>query len=242
VTRVSDVEPAAISAVVPLDGRGALVWARLNGQPLYLNAVRILSGVVPGAVVRTRSDAVARVRADLEQSGLSTPVLDSTSWWGLVRGGPVRHLVVHDPLCPLAPADLLTSLIERAIASATSVAAVRPVTDTVKTAAKGRITGTIDRNGLVVVASPLVIAADVMAGAAVDDDAPPLEDLARTVGWLRARGPLETMNAPSVARRVDDESSVYLLECVDELHRQLRSALGNPPVSGEPGPTARAPA
>jgi 2-C-methyl-D-erythritol 4-phosphate cytidylyltransferase len=222
VTRVSETEASHLSAVVPLDGRGGLVFESLHGQPLYLSAVRTLSAVVPSAVVRVEPGALPHVRAELAAVGSPARVLDADSWWEEVRRGPARPLLVHDPLCPLAPADLVAGLVARTRLSPASLVAVRPVTDTVKTAAEGRITGTIDRRGLVVVSSPVVVAATVMEQAVADDDRPPLADMARMTAWLRARGPVETVQAPSLARRVDDASSVLLLECVDELHHQLR--------------------
>jgi hypothetical protein len=46
------------------------------------------------------------------------------------------------------------------------------------------------------------------------------------VAWLRERGPVELVTAPSLARRVDDASAVNLLECVDELRRQVTGGPG----------------
>ena len=231
-----------VSAVVPLDGRGPLVFEHLHEQPLYLSAVRALSSVVPGAVVRVDPPDTGRVQEELGRARVSCSVVDAASWWAELRRDQVRPLVVHDPVCPLTPTDFLSSVAERVLGSKTSYAAVRHVTDTVKTAAGGHITGTIDRNGLVVLSSPVAISAAVMDRSLADDDPPPLHDVSRLVGWLRARGAVETVTAPSLARRVDDASSVHLLECVDELHHQLRQGRANPAVSGGSDPTPRGPA
>ncbi|WP_151084332.1 2-C-methyl-D-erythritol 4-phosphate cytidylyltransferase [Nocardioides cynanchi] len=223
-------------AVVPLDGRGTLVFEPLHDEPLYLFAVRTLTRVCDEIVVRVEADQADRVRSEVAGLGSAVQVLSSGPWWDEVRGAGAGPLLVHDPLCPLTPDDLLSSLLEQASSGSTSYAAVRPVTDTVKTAASGRITGTIDREGLVSLASPAVIAASVLEAA---DGPPPLDDLAHLVTWLRARGDLELVHAPSLARRVDDVSAVHLLECVDELGRQLRQARRTPTVSGGPAPRPR---
>jgi 2-C-methyl-D-erythritol 4-phosphate cytidylyltransferase len=233
---------ADVSAVVPLDGKGRLVFESLHHRPLYLSAVSTLLDVVPEAVVRAAPAEVDRVRDELAASDVQIRVVDAAAWWEELRGAVARPLLVHDPLCPLTPEDLLTTVLERAGGSKASVAAVRPVTDTVKTAAEGRITGTIDRSGLVVVASPVVIAASVMERAAEDDAEPPVQEMAGLVAWLRARGTVETVHAPSLGSRVDDASSVQLLESMDELSRQLRQPRGGRPVSGVPGPSPREPA
>ena len=57
------------------------------------------------------------------------------------------------------------------------------------------------------------------------DGSTPIADVVALVAWLRERGPVELVTAPSLARRVDDASAVNLLECVDELSRQ---ATGGP--------------
>jgi hypothetical protein len=132
-------------------------------------------------------------------------------------------LLVHDALCPLASTDFIRDV--RLAAAATpgvSVLAYRPVTDTVKTVVDSRIQGTIDREGLAALVSPAVVAPAVVSAALADDDLPPIDDFVRLAGWLRARGVVDLVRAPSLARRVDDASSVNLLECVDELSRSVR--------------------
>ena len=133
-------------------------------------------------------------------------------WW---EGRAARADLVHDALCPLAPAELLREVAagppERA------VAAYRPVTDTVKTARDDRIEGTIDRDRLGIVVAPVLIPRDLGAG-----EPPPPLDLARMVDWLRARTTVDLVRSPSLARRVHDLGSVALLECVDEMARRVR--------------------
>jgi hypothetical protein len=59
-----------------------------------------------------------------------------------------------------------------------------------------------------------------------------VDDFARLAAWLRARGPVELVRAPSLARRVDDASAVNLLECVDELARRVRREPGLTDAAG----------
>ena len=79
--------------------------------------------------------------------------------------------------------------------------------------------GTIDRDLLVALTAPVVLGAGVVDAA---DGPPPVADFAELVGWARARGEVELVKAPSLARRVDDESAVTFLECVEELDRRTR--------------------
>lgn len=238
---MSDAADPEIWAVVPLDGRGGLVHERLHRLPLYVSAVATLARVVPELVVRAEPADLTRVYDELGAAEVVTPVLDPAAWWAGLHGGSPRPLLIHDPLCPLVPEDLIRTMLEHA-ADDRSWAAVRPVTDTVKTATSSRITGTIDRGGLVVVSSPVVVSAAVMTQALADDDPPPVHDPATLLAWLRVRGPVETLSAPSLGRRVDDASSVQLLECMDELSHQLRQGRRVAAVSGGPGPTPHAPA
>jgi 2-C-methyl-D-erythritol 4-phosphate cytidylyltransferase len=242
VDTVGGVEHQSARAVVPLDGRGPLVFETLHDEPLYLGAVRTLGRVFESMVIRVEAAQAERVLAEVSGLGPAVRVLEVGPWWDDVCAVGAGPLLVHDPLCPLTPDDVVTALLETAGDGDTSYAAVRPVTDTVKTAASGRITGTIDREGLVSLASPTVIARPVMARAVAEGTPPPLGDLARLVAWLRLRGRVELSHAPSLARRVDDVSAVHLLECVDELGRQLRQARRTPAVSagGPPTPPERA--
>ena len=163
--------------------------------------------VVVDEASRDAADDVARV-VDARRFRSAT----AAQWWS---GRAARAELVHDALCPLAPAALLTEVAagppERA------VAAYRPVTDTVKTARDDRIEGTIDRDRLGIVVAPVLIP----RGLGVGEPPPPL-DLARMVDWLRARTTVDLVRSPSLARRVHDLGSVALLECVDEMARRVR--------------------
>ncbi len=91
----------------------------------------------------------------------------------------------------------------------------RPVTDTIKTVAADRVGETVDRESLVAVTSPVVLSAEAVAAL---DGWPDLADFAALVTSLRSRFPVELLEAPSLGRRVEDESAVVLLEAFEELH------------------------
>lgn len=203
----------AVAVVVA--GRGVLPFTSLHGQPLYAHAVAAVAAWRPSLIVDDDRSQRSGVDSDVLPAGV--PVLTQAEWWSARSPGPV---LLHDPLCPLTPTAFMRDLLARAQdAPAACFAAVRPVTDTLKTVSGDRIEGTIDRDRIATVTSPLVLGASVVTAAHA---APPLDDFAAAVGWLRARGQVELVRAPSVARRVTDESSVHLLESVVELGRQVR--------------------
>jgi 2-C-methyl-D-erythritol 4-phosphate cytidylyltransferase len=86
---------------------------------------------------------------------------------------------------------------------------VRPVTDTVKETDGDLVGATVDRDGLVAVASPVVIPPAVVAAL---DEWPDLDDLPALVATLRESFPVRFVEAPALARRVVDESDLRLLE------------------------------
>jgi 2-C-methyl-D-erythritol 4-phosphate cytidylyltransferase len=200
-----------VRVAVVAAGRGDLPFASLHGEPLLAHAVRTAQAAVEAEVVvlvdeASRADAAAVVVGSL-------PTLTAAEWWSS-RSAAAE--LVHDALCPLAPASLLAE-VAAAAGSGRAVAAYRPVTDTVKTARDDRIEGTIDRDGLGIVVAPVLVPRAVGNG----EPAPPL-DLARLVDWLRARTTVDLVRSPSLARRVHDLGSVALLECVDEMARRTR--------------------
>lgn len=222
---MSGARSGGMPAVLALAGRGRLPYAQLHKVPLYLHALKALAGSGDLAVVVAVDEADrARVDAEVRHSGVSAEIRVGSGWWEHLRSCDLgAGLLVHDPLCPLASTDFIRDVRLQAAASAeVSVLAYRPVTDTVKTVVDSRIQGTIDREGLAALASPAVMAPRLLAVAMEEGDPPPIDDFARLAGWLRARGEVELVRAPSLARRVDDVSSVNLLECVDELARSVR--------------------
>jgi 2-C-methyl-D-erythritol 4-phosphate cytidylyltransferase len=225
----------AATAVLAMAGRDGLPFASLHRAPLYLHALRSLAASgVERLLVAVDDGDHARVVREVAHAGVTAEVRAGAGWWAELRAsGTTAGLLVHDALCPLASAEFLREV--RTDAAATpevSALAFRPVTDTVKTVVDARIGGTIDREGLAALVSPAVIAPSVVSAAIAGDEQPPIDDFAQLAAWLRERGEVGLVRAPSLARRVDDASSVNLLECVDELSRRVRRE----PVSDAAGP------
>jgi hypothetical protein len=107
--------------------------------------------------------------------------------------------VVVDERCPGLDADTLRALLALA-ADGRARLGVRPVTDTVKRLRDGAVVGTVDRAGLVQVASPLVVSSA--------HGEPVGESLAAMAGAL---GEVELVEVPSVARRLVDLDDLRLL-------------------------------
>ncbi len=225
-------------AVLALTGRGQLPYAALHKVPLYLHALKALvaAGETGVLVVVEEADRT-RVARDVRLSGVSADVCAGRGWWERVHGRDLTAgLLVHDALCPLASAEFIRSVRGESLAHPeSSLLAYRPVTDTVKTVVDSRIQGTIDREELAALVSPAVVGERVLATALVDGGPPPIDDFGALAGWLRARGEVALVRAPSLARRVDDATSVNLLECVDELSRSMRRDQGAGAASGEAG-------
>jgi 2-C-methyl-D-erythritol 4-phosphate cytidylyltransferase len=90
---------------------------------------------------------------------------------------------------------------------------VRPVTDTVKLLVGDTVGETVDRDALARVVSPLVVPADLVVGLA-EPLADPAADLASLVELLRARGPVELVEAPPEAMRVSGPDDIAVLEAL----------------------------
>lgn len=229
-------------AVLAMAGRDGLPFAALHRAPLYLHALKSLAAAGDHDLVVAVDEADhERVVREVHHAGLRAEVRSGSGWWDHVRDAAVRSgLLVHDALCPLASVDFLREMgVSSAARLDVSLLAYRPVTDTVKTVVDSRIQGTIDREGLAALVSPAVIASGVVAAASAAGDRPPVDDFAALASWLRERGEVELVRAPSLARRVDDASSVNLLECVDELARRVRREPAEVPVSDAAVPGTR---
>jgi 2-C-methyl-D-erythritol 4-phosphate cytidylyltransferase len=134
-------------------------------------------------------------------------LVDATVGWDALVDAD-RDLVLHDALCPMTPAVFIAQCLDRARASGRPVVGVRPVTDTVKVVAHGRVGRTLDREALVAITSPLVVPAAVVSTLARR----PSSDLAAAVAELAAAGhPVETLAAPAEGRRVSTLDDVRLL-------------------------------
>lgn len=185
-------EPLDGTAVglVPTEGRGSMPFALLHGEPL-----------------------VAVASWALQDAGVQ--LLDFTEPWADVVAREVA-LVVHDPLCPGTPVAFLSSVVSSVRPDGPVLAGVRPVTDTVKALAPAGSAGgpagvvgeTVDRSGLVSLASPVVLPASVVAAL---PDWPDLTDLPALVSSLAERFEVSFVEAPAEGRRIVDESDLRLL-------------------------------
>jgi 2-C-methyl-D-erythritol 4-phosphate cytidylyltransferase len=192
---------------------------------LFVHPVRTLLQVARGkpaavgqVVVTVTAEQRLRVSDELRRHRLPAEVREAATWWDGVDVDEAGHLALVDPLCPLVPAWFVEELLgaARADRSGRPHAAYRPVTDTIKTVVDQQIAGTVDRDQYAIVASPVVLSRHLAASGR-----PPMGDFAELLTWLRARSEVVMVKAPSMARRVDDESAVSLLECLDEIGRVL---------------------
>ena len=175
--------------MVPLDGRGSLPYALVHGESL----------------VAAASWALSTAEVDL---------FDFNVAFAQVRDAG-RMLVVHDPLCPLTPSGFLAEAVAEAQRSGAVVVGVRPVTDTVKEYDGTELGGTVDRDSLVCVTSPVVLPVAVVAAL---DELPGIEtgDLATLVERLAERFPVRHLEAPPLGRRIVDEGDLEVLAALSE--------------------------
>lgn len=179
-----ELEPVEAFGLVVDEDRGSLPYALVHGESL----------------VATAAWALGEAGVTLVDTG--------TPWSGLVAAA--QPVVLHDALCPMTPPDFLGACVERAVEQACVVVGVRPVTDTVKVVADGLVGETLDRSGLVALASPVVLPLAVVA--ALDDY--PSPDLVALVAHLRRHVPVELVEAPPAARRVGSLDDVRLVEAL----------------------------
>lgn len=187
-----DETPAPLG-LVPVEGRGSLPFALVHGESLLAAASWALT--TAGAQLYDLAVPFEQVRERCRDEDVD--------------------LVVHDPLCPLTPVDFLVEAIGLARSTRAVVVGVRPVTDTVKqydARPDGvvRLGATVDRDGLVALASPVVLPAAVVA--ALDDL--PTDDLLGLVVALSARFPVRHLEAPALARRVTDADDLRVLSAL----------------------------
>ena len=180
-----DDEPTPLGIVLSED-RGSLPFLLVHGEAL-----------------------VAAAAWSLGEAGV-TLVDDSVTWEALAETG--EALVLHDSLCPLTPPGFIAACVAQSAESGAVVVGVHPVTDTVKQVADGRVGATVDRDGLQLVCSPLVLPGTVVAAL----DGLPTTDLTDLVVALRASYDVVTVDAPPTAKRVSGPDDVRLLEGLRE--------------------------
>lgn len=182
-------DPVDLGDLQPLgllldEDRGSLPYALIHGEAL-----------------------VACAAWALGESGVQ-PVDTGTTWEEIALAG--EPVVLHDPLCPMTPADFIAACAVRAATEDVVVVAVRPVTDTVKTVADGVVGETVDREELRTIASPVVLPASVVAAL----PSLPTTDFEQLVPLLREHFAVELVPAPAQARRVSDLDEVAVLEAL----------------------------
>ena len=191
---------------------GADGFAPLGGEPDPVEAAGMVveedRGSLPYALIHGEALVAAAAWAAGE-AGID--LVDLTVPWEVVAdlGLP---LALHDPLCPMTPPDFLAACVRTAVGRNVVVVAARPVTDTVKQVADGRLGGTVDRDGLAAVCSPIVLPSHVVR----DLPGLPTRDFADLVGWLRERYDVELVDAPPAARRVASEEDLQVLEALTD--------------------------
>src|SRR5436190_7040123 len=138
-------------------------------------------------------------------------LVDVTVPWSVVTELG-RPLVLHDPLCPMTPPAFIAECVRTAVARDVVAVGVRPVTDTVKQVADGRLGQTVDRDGLVAVCVPVVLPARVVAAL----QAPPARDFVELVAGLRSSYDVVLVDAPPSAMRAASDEDLRVLEALTE--------------------------
>jgi 2-C-methyl-D-erythritol 4-phosphate cytidylyltransferase len=205
-----------------------LATARLHGRPLFTHAVHTLheAGGVD-VLVTAPLHGGAAVREELDDDPRATVVQDGeTLGQALLSALSLRAsgesdeplLVVHDPRCPLVPAAFVREVVARAGARDDGVVVgTRPMTDTVKSVMDGVVQRTVDRERLVVLASPLVMRLAVLRRLAEQPQLAECADLDDVVSFARAAGVVVGWApAPGLAWRVDDAAGVSVLESLTD--------------------------
>lgn len=210
---------------VPPGEDGALVIGTdLDGEPVLVHTVRRATELGAPVVVVAPVDAYDAVTRAVAAAGLATragvSVARAVDAGGLAaavtEAYPSRPdstaLLVHDPLCPLAPSSHLLTVLDAALAadgSWTAAAGAHLVTDTVKTVHQDDrglvLGGTVDRDALRMVTTPVLVPAGAAAHVTAAGGAPGL------VRQLRAHGHVALLPSPPLARRVHDRSGLDLV-------------------------------
>lgn len=210
-----------VLGLVPTLGRGPLVHEPFGAAPLFLAAVEILSGLANPPVMVVIGPRQARLREAMASHVTIVDVAECPQDEDRVRAtiAGADFVVIHDPLCPLVPARFVRQLLLKARSRRVMVG-VRPVVDTIKATINGAIAGTVDRDALRIVSSPVVVPGSRLAG--VPDLTTALTHLGLLVQALRMDGGVELVVAPSSSRRVEDRSGLLLMASVDAVAHRTR--------------------
>lgn len=178
---------------MPTAGRGSLPFALIHGESLVASATWALEAA---EVILLGHGATIAWLAERHET-----------------------LVLHDPLCPLTPPEFIAQCVAEALTDNVVVAAARPVTDTVKVLAGPVIGGTIDREDLLTITSPVVIPPDRIgdllalgpdSGQDLDLDSVRFVDLVAAL--VADQGGVRFCEAPALGARVHDPADLKMLE------------------------------
>ncbi len=196
---------SSVLGLVPVIGREPLAHRLCPSAPLYAQAVTAVAALGHATVVTGHIPLPqGRWSQSADHDVVELPEGDSTLRSAAANADCV---VIHDPLCPL----VTSAFIRRVVAAAAGAPAisVRPVIDTVKGTSGGVVTGTVDRETLRIVTSPIVL--DPATFAAIPDLSVALRDLGALTHWLRERVSVTLVTAPSPGRRIEDDSAFELM-------------------------------
>ncbi len=206
---------SSVLGLVPVIGREPLVHRLCPSAPLYAQAVAAVAALGHPTVV---TGNVPLPPGPWSQSPdhdvVELPEGDST-----LRSAAATAdcIVIHDPLCPLVTSDFIRRVV--AAAAGAPAISVRPVIDTVKGTSSGVVTGTVDRETLRIVTSPVVL--DPASFAAIPDLSVALRDLGALTHWLRERAGVTLVMAPSAGRRIEDDSALELMTSMGAVGHQI---------------------
>jgi hypothetical protein len=202
-----------VLGIVPVLGRGRLPNQPLGPQTLQRRAVGLLRGLCSSVIAVDHDLAPESTRA-LPQT-LRLPA-DEVRLRREV--GSFDRVIIHDPVCPLVSSSFARRLLD--METSDPIVAVRPVIDTVKAAPGGVIAHTMDRDGLRVISSPIVLDASDLLSA--DDLGLALADLTVLVEHVRVRSNPRLVTAPSASRRVEDISGLRLAAAIEAVAHRIR--------------------
>ncbi|MFV0463293.1 MAG: 2-C-methyl-D-erythritol 4-phosphate cytidylyltransferase [Nostocoides sp.] len=207
--------PADAPLEVTFEGRRVVDWALLTLVSAGLPTVVVagpgvdtprLSSLTDGDVVVVRSSGLSIVdvcRAALVH-GLSL--------------GPVTHLVVHDPGCPLLPAATLREVLALVETAPEKVHALsRPVTDTIKVVRGGQIHQTVPRESLRDLFSPVIVPAGAISARGEGAGRHTGSELAVLLRAVSRDAEVVHVTAPAIGRVIHDAQSLVVLRALRDV-------------------------
>ncbi|MBA2444705.1 MAG: 2-C-methyl-D-erythritol 4-phosphate cytidylyltransferase [Nocardioidaceae bacterium] len=212
-----------VLVLVPTLGREHLAFEALAGRPLLEWAVTLAVQATGASVIALVRPEFAAVIPPLSGDAAllfvdSSGVDDSTR----ARIAAADVVVVHDPLCPLVPAAFMSRLVHQlsqpsaGTRPASALVAVRPVVDTLKQVdAAGLVAGTLDRETVRAVLSPVVATGQRLAD--IPELTAALTDPALLVRALQANGDVQLVLAPESARRANSRAALLSISNSEDL-------------------------